>query len=390
MPRSVGLSLPLLAWPAVVFGLPAADEPAMSLAGLLAQLKPARINWTWLSIAVSLLLVAWGITLYTHRINRRLDRALAASREAEQALRESEERHRLLADNASDVIWIVDLQGRCTYVSPSVEKLRGYSVAEVLGQSLDEALTPESAAIARAALAKALATVEQGLPFPKFRGELEQPCKDGSTVWTEVTTSGMHNAAGEFIGILGVSRDIGERRRIEMQIRHLARHDPLTELPNRALFVDRLQQAVAMAKRNRQQLAVLFIDLDRFKPVNDTYGHAVGDRLLQEVARRMLAVVRQSDTVARLGGDEFVVLLQEVASAASARRVADKLHAALRQPFVINGHPLQISSCIGLALYPEHGGDALELTKNADSAMYQAKHAGRDRVCLFGAAPQEE
>ena len=238
-PRRLCRSLCLLA-------LAAARTAAAAEGSLLQALTPSD---PWLYLTASLLALACAVALYTHRINRKLDRALASSRAAEQALRESEERHRLLADHATDVIWTMDLQGRFTYVSPSVEKLRGYSVAEVMQQGIDQALTPESAAIARAGLKQALEAVHRGLPFPEFRCELEQPCKDGSTVWTEVSTSGIHNAAGEFIGILGVTRDISERRQIEERMRHMARHDPLTDLPNRALFADRLEQALAAAER---------------------------------------------------------------------------------------------------------------------------------------------
>ena len=301
----------------------------------------------------------------------------------QEELRLSEERHRLLADNASDVIWTMDIEGHFTYVSPSVEKLRGYTAAEVMQQSLNEVLTPESAVIVLEELGRAFEAVRTGSKFPEFRGELEQPCKDGSTVWTEVTTSGIYNEAGEFVGILGVTRDISERRKAEDQITHLAQHDTLTDLPNRALFSDRLQQALARARRDGVRLALMFLDLDRFKPINDTYGHAMGDLLLQEAAQRMQECIRASDTVGRIGGDEFVVLLPKLDGESVALLVAEKLRFALAEPFVLGGHALNISASIGIAMYPEHGLDERELYHSADLAMYCAKQNGRNTVLVF-------
>lgn len=174
-------------------------------------------------------------------------------------------------------------------------------------------------------------------------------------------------------------------RASEESHRHLAQHDPLTGLANRALFSDRLGQALAGAKRDQKHLALMFIDLDRFKPVNDTYGHGVGDLLLQEVAQRMRACVRESDTVARIGGDEFVVLLRTVDSEQTALAVAEKIRQALDRPYEIAGHRLDISASLGIALYPDHGGDEIELAKNADDAMYLAKNSGRDTVRMYRA-----
>lgn len=168
----------------------------------------------------------------------------------------------------------------------------------------------------------------------------------------------------------------------------LAHTDPLTGVPNRALFDDRIQQAIATAKRNSGRLALMFIDLDRFKQVNDTHGHAVGDLLLQQAARRMVDCVRESDTVARIGGDEFEVLLPDVGKNEDAMIVAGKIRDLLAQSFDLNGITLAISSSVGVAIYPEHGGGAIELGRSADDALYRAKHQGRNRVEM-AAAPRE-
>ncbi len=353
-----------------------------SLRGFLYQSDP-KLDLGWLGGALALLAAISALAAYIYRINRRLASALDGSKRAEGALRLSEERHRLLADHASDLIWTMDLDGRFTYLSPSVEKLLGEDAAAILPRGLAEILTPASAAIAEHGLHGLIAAIRAGLPVPAFRHELEYRRRNGSTVWTEATVSGMRNGAGAFIGLLGVTRDISERRRVEEHIRHLAQHDMLTGLPNRALFSDRLQLALAVARREQRQLAVLFIDLDRFKPVNDHLGHRAGDLLLKEVAPRMLGCVRESDSVARIGGDEFVILLRGVDNADAALGVAEKIRHSLARPYLVAGHALRISASIGVALYPEHGGDENELAKHADIAMYQAKNAGHDRVQLY-------
>ncbi len=167
------------------------------------------------------------------------------------------------------------------------------------------------------------------------------------------------------------------------ELRQMAQHDPLTGLPNRALFSDRLNQELARAKRQNGRFAMVFLDLDHFKPINDNYGHDVGDQVLRWVARQLQNCVRAADTVGRLGGDEFVVLLAQRSESEAILALTEKFHQALRQPFVVEGHELTISCCIGVAIYPDDGTDALTLTKGADNAMYRAKAAGRDctRLC---------
>ena len=164
---------------------------------------------------------------------------------------------------------------------------------------------------------------------------------------------------------------------------HLAQHDALTDLPNRLLLNDRLSEAIALSSRHGRHLAVLFVDLDRFKRINDSLGHVVGDRLLQSVARRLLACVRSTDTVSRQGGDEFVILLSEVAHARDASIKADKVLLALRAPFRVDQHELHVTVSIGIVTYPDDGADAEALIKNADFAMYHAKDNGRDNYQFF-------
>ncbi len=177
-----------------------------------------------------------------------------------------------------------------------------------------------------------------------------------------------------------------ERKQTETRLQHMARHDPLTDLPNRSLVRDRMATALARARRNRMGLSLLYLDLDRFKQVNDSFGHAVGDSLLQDVARRLSHCVRESDTVGRMGGDEFVVLLGSIQSPAHAPQVAEKIRLALCQPFDMAGRRLSISPSIGIAHYPEHGDDPEQLIHRADEAMYAAKQDGGNRIRTAGRA----
>ena len=232
-------------------------------------------------------------------------------REILQRLRESEQRHRLLADNASDVIWTMDLGGRFTYVSPSVEKLRGYAVAEVMQQSMDQVLTPDSLATFTLKFAEAVEAMSRGETFPTVRAEVEQPCKDGSTVWTEVTASGIVDEAGEFMGILGVSRDVTERRRDALRLQHMAQYDLLTDLPNRALLLDRLGLALAVgrivAEKVRLAIAEPIVVAGHRVKVSSTVGLA----LFPEHGEDADALLRCADTAmyaAKAEGRDRVVV----------------------------------------------------------------------------------
>ncbi len=302
---------------------------------------------------------------------------------AEASLAESERKYRLLAENSSDVIWLLDLdEGRYRYVSPSVERLRGYSPEEVTAQPMAASLTPDSRALLDRLIAEHVAGFLAG-ERKTYLTELEQPRKDGTTVWTEVTTRCERDPDTGHILVYGASRDITERRAAEEKILHMAQHDSLTDLPNRALFDDRLNLAMARARREGTKLALMFLDLDRFKPVNDEHGHAVGDLLLQEAARRMRRGIRASDTVGRIGGDEFVILLPEVASGREAYLVAEKIRDALEQPFAIGSLTIELSSSIGFALFPDDGQDGAALARRADAAMYAAKRSGRNAVRAY-------
>jgi diguanylate cyclase (GGDEF)-like protein/PAS domain S-box-containing protein len=215
--------------------------------------------------------------------------------------------------------------------------------------------------------------------------------KDGHWVWVldrgRVAT---WTKDGKPLLMFGTHQDITQRKQAEEHILHVAQHDVLTGLPNRFLLDDRLQQALAAARRDRGRLALMFMDMDKFKPINDTYGHDIGDLLLKEAAGRVEECCRASDTVARIGGDEFIVLLPEIEQDGDAMVVAEKMRRALGMPFEIEGLILQVSLSIGIAIYPEHGNNVAELSKHADIAMYRAKQAGRDNVQLYRPEMAEE
>ncbi|PRR83686.1 diguanylate cyclase [Clostridium vincentii] len=297
-------------------------------------------------------------------------------KEIEKRLRESEERHRLLADNASDVIWTMDLEGKFTYISPSVEKLRGYSVEEVLKQSQEEVLCPSSLIHMKQGLENAIKSVQNNQPFKDFRGELEQPCKDGSTVWTEVTVSGMYNEEGGFIGMLGVTRNITKRKKMEKEIIKLSITDKLTQLYNRLKLDETFENELARSRISKKTFSIILLDIDHFKLVNDTFGHQVGDTVLVEIANILKNNVGSTDVIGRWGGEEFLIILPEV-EGKGGKLLAEKLRAKIdHNNFMIAGH---LTSSFGVAVYKDDISPA-SMVSRADEALYKAKENGRNRV----------
>lgn len=303
-------------------------------------------------------------------------------------LAQSEQHYRFVAENSADVIWTMDTTTlRFRYVSPAIQPLSGYDPTDVLTLPLKQLIPETSRKQLRAELSGSLAAWQRGDHEQTrcvIRTQLRH--KEGHLVATETITTLHGNEQGQPDAILGVTRDITERAAREEMMRRLAFYDPLTNLPNRRLLQQRLKEVMA---GKTAQLALLFVDLDHFKPINDTFGHETGDVLLNMVAERMRHCVRDRDLVARLGGDEFVILLPNTGD--EALTVADHLHQSLRHPFRIDEEQeLRISSSIGVALYPEHGTDPKTLMHHADQAMYQAKGRGRGRVCLYAAGLDPE
>jgi diguanylate cyclase (GGDEF)-like protein/PAS domain S-box-containing protein len=296
---------------------------------------------------------------------------------AEKALQDSRTILQATLDNSPYLIWLKDTAGRFIAINQAFLDSTGKeSITEVLGKT-DADLWPEHLAMKyQADDAEVIASGRQKMTE-------EQALDKGRLVWMETFKTPVFDAAGELLGVTGFAREITERKLAEEKMRHQAYYDMLTELPNRVLFSDRLQQAIVHARREKAHLAVMFLDLDRFKPVNDVLGHDIGDILLREVARRILSCVRESDTVARIGGDEFCVLLPGIENEKDVAIVADKILHALRQPFLLKNHAIHIGCSIGIASYPGDGRDETTLLKNADIAMYWAKERGRDNFMVF-------
>lgn len=280
--------------------------------------------------------------------------------------------------HSSDGIVVSGKDNQIEAVNPAFENITGYTATEVIGHEISMLRAERLSLDFIQGLWKML------LATGTWQGEYWIRHKNGEAIPLSLSINSIWDEEGKVQKRLAVFTDISAKMAAEAQIHHLAHHDLLTDLPNRVLFTERLSQVLTQSRHQRGHFALLFIDLDHFKPVNDTHGHAAGDLLLKEAAARMLACVRESDTVARLGGDEFVAILPGAGNIEDARRVAEKIGKALKKPFSIEQQDIRISSSIGGALYPDHGVDADQLIRHADHAMYQAKAAGRNRVIFFG------
>lgn len=281
-------------------------------------------------------------------------------------------------NTVTEAVLVTDANHRIVSVNPSFTKITGYTSEEVNGKDPSMlSSNPENSDL-DAYMRQSLVTTES------WQGEIANRRKNGEHYVAWMSINSVRNDKEHITNYVGVFSDISERKASEQRMQYLAHFDPLTDLSNRALFSDRLRQALAASRRNRTHLALLFIDLDKFKPVNDTLGHGVGDMLLREVAYRLLDCIRESDTAGRIGGDEFVVLLTGIDTEEDAALVASKILETIEQPFRLDDHNVQISTSIGIAVYPEHGQTDEEILTNADNAMYHAKHAGGASIASFG------
>jgi diguanylate cyclase (GGDEF)-like protein/PAS domain S-box-containing protein len=327
-------------------------------------------------------------TLARRRLERE-NRAMTAR------LEQSELWHRFLVDNSPDLIYILDANGCFAFLSHSVSTLLGYSRDELVGRPLASLVHPEDHD-------RVTLMLQQRDPAASVRRDLElrlMPRQTGrgalhfETRYTDIdltpgglTQAGPDGPQAPFRGIYGVAKDITERKKAEEMIYHQAYHDLLTGLPNRLLFKDHLALAIAQAKRGGELLAVMFLDLDRFKSVNDSLGHVIGDQLLQHVAARLSSCVREGDTLARFGGDEFTLLLPRVSDREAVANTARKILALLQKPFFLAGQEICTGASVGIAVYPEDGDHMDALIKSADIAMYEVKATGRDNYAFFSAS----
>lgn len=350
-------------------------------------LEDPHVHWKtamkYGAVAVLILLVfiAWNIVL-KRRVKSNtahLEAEIAQRIMNEQALRDSEKRFRAILENAPIGISVVSLEGRFTLVNRSLCEIVGYEKEELEMLTFQEITHHDD-------LEANLANVQRLLDgsATSYHMEKRYVRKDQRIVWTQLTSSVVKDAAGTPLYLVAQIEDITDRRRSREQILQLAYYDALTGLPNRRLLKDRLRQLLAKAKRFQCSLALMFLDLDNFKQVNDTLGHDVGDELLKVVAGRLQACVRAMDTVCRQGGDEFIIVLSEISQPGDAGIVANKIINAINEPVTLNENDLRITISIGIAVYPVNGtDDAKELMKKADIAMYEGKKNGRNRFAFY-------
>jgi diguanylate cyclase (GGDEF)-like protein/PAS domain S-box-containing protein len=282
---------------------------------------------------------------------------------------------RALMDNTPDSIYIKDRDCRLLRVSRSMaQRLGSTDPADLIGKT-DIDLFGD--AFGQRTFLEDQRIMESGEPLV---GLVEsRPLGDAHVNWTLTTKLPLHDASGITVGLIGITREINEIKRTELDLQHLATHDTLTGLPNRYLMMDRLSQVLAHSKRARTSFAVLFLDIDDFKAINDDHGHDFGDLVLQTITRRVLTIVRASDTVARIGGDEFVIVLEGLAGHDAAPVVAAKIRSRLARSFTVQGLRIKATVSIGFSLYPDNGDDPEVLVRAADYAMYLAKRAGKNR-----------
>lgn len=302
-------------------------------------------------------------------------------------LRESERLHRYLVNTSPDIIYILDPEGKFTFINERIESLLGYSYKELIGKHYSKLVHQNDSEVARYVFN------ERRVGDRASRNvEIRLMCKDDNTprffetrtLPIELSSMGIYKNGDKpkkktYLGTYGVARDITERKMAEETINFQAYHDLLTNLPNRALLRDRLSLAITQAKREEEMLAILFLDLDRFKNINDSLGHVIGDELLQQVSTRLKSCVREGDTLARFGGDEFTLLLPKIAKGQEdVTKVAEKINHVLKDSFVIDDNELYVSASIGISIYPRDGSNMDSLIKHADIAMYHVKDKGKN------------
>lgn len=338
-----------------------------------------RNHPVWIGLLYLALALCTGL-LVSHLLNR--ERTLNIVEKKNAQLGDKTQRLESIIEGTRVGTWEWNVQTGETKFNQFWAEIVGYQLQELEPVSIDtwvKLAHPGDLKISDDLLEKHFAG-----KLPYYECEVRMRHKQGHWVWVHdrgrVTR---WSADGKPLMMFGTHQDISQRKLIEERMQHIAHHDALTGLPNRMLLDDRLQQILASAKREQSRFAVIFIDLDEFKPVNDKYGHSAGDVLLREAARRMLECTRASDTVARVGGDEFVTVLSRIQHDGDAIVVAEKMRRSLSQPFAIDGLEIRISSSIGIAIYPDHGLTEEVLAEHVDMAMYQAKQNGRNQVRLY-------
>jgi len=306
---------------------------------------------------------------------RSISRDITERKKAEEALRESEEKYRSLIENINDVFYALDTQGNISYVSPVVEHVSQYKVSDLIGKPFTPLVYPDDLP----ALLDSFNRLVSGQLEP---WEFRILDKDGRIIFVRTSSRPLYKD-GEMVGITALMTDITESKQLQQKLEETATHDYLTGLPNRVLLTDRFSTAAALSSRNKTSLAVMSLDLDKFKTINDTLGHAAGDQVLRTVSARLANLIRASDTLARIGGDEFVLVMQETKRKDDATVIAKKILDAFADPLPVDGRLVHLSTSIGIAIYPEDAEDLENLIKKSDAAMYYSKGHGRNRFKFF-------
>jgi diguanylate cyclase (GGDEF)-like protein/PAS domain S-box-containing protein len=313
---------------------------------------------------------------------QRAVRNAMARKAREVAMFNDNERARMTLASIGDAVLSTDSSWLVTFLNPIAEKLMGWTCAQAVGRHVSEVFQVLDGMTRERIVPQMELAIRKGRTII-----LPSNCvlvgRDGQELHIEDSAAPIHDLSGEFAGMVVVFHDVSESRAITQKMSHLAEHDELTSLPNRALLNDRLEHGITLARRHGRQMAVLFIDLDHFKHINDSLGHLIGDQILKEVARRIAPCIRDSDTVSRYGGDEFIVLLSEVNRAEDAELIAEKIRLAVMVPYTIDSHYLHLTASIGVSVYPNDGEDAAALIQYADTAMYHAKEKGRNNSQFF-------
>ena len=338
----------------------------------------------WLVLAVVLLAagnLSAGVGLW-YWWRRTKNALILQQMRGESARMQAERDLRLYArvfDSSSEAVLITDAEQRIVALNPAFTQITGYAPEEVLGRM------PSILASGRHPPEFYQRMWQSIHRTGHWQGEIWNRRKSGETYPEWETISAVRDEEGQVTHYVAIFSDVSERKAVEDRLVFVAQHDPLTGLPNRVLMQDRLQVAMAAAQRNGEYVALLVVDLDRFKEVNDRMGHLAGDELLRLVAQRLQACVRQADTVSRLGGDEFMVVLPGVKGSMDAAQVAQKILEAIGAPFSIEGSAVSVTSSIGIALFPVDGTDVEALVRSADTAMYRVKRTGRNAYSFFAA-----
>ena len=292
------------------------------------------------------------------------------------------ERAEVTLNSIGDAVMTTDTVGNVTYLNAEAEALTGWTRAEAFARPLTEVFDVTDGLTGQSAQDPSRLAMEHQKKV-RLKGNYVLVGRDGHETAIEHSAAPIHDRQGHTLGAVIVFRDVIVSRERRLEMLHLAEHDALTDLPNRLLLNDRLARTIALARRYGRRVAVLFLDCDRFKHINDSLGHAVGDQVLRSVSKRLVTCVRDSDTVSRHGGDEFLILLSEVDQPEDAGLIAEKIVASIAEPHLVAGHELTLTASVGIALYPEDGHDVQTLIMHADTAMYHAKNTGRNRIGFY-------